>query len=157
DHPMHSEFISVGLGMIEELARTDRRGVAVGTTSVRTLESLYWFGVRASRGESLDELPQWYPYDHHSTAMSRKEAMGHLLDRLRSDGSDALTADTRIIIAPGYRYRVVDAMVTNFHQPKSTLLLLVSAFTGGDWRRMYDMAMERKFRFLSYGDACLLL
>ena len=76
---------------------------------------------------------------------------------LRKDGSDVLTADTRIIIAPGYRYRVVDAMVTNFHQPKSTLLLLVSAFNGGDWRRMYDLAMEREFRFLSYGDACLLL
>lgn len=156
-HPMHSEFISVGIGLIEELARTDRRVVAVGTTSVRTLESLYWLGVRASRGESLDELPQWYPYDGHPTAMSRKEAMGYLLDRLCKDGSDVLTADTRIIIAPGYRYRVVDAMVTNFHQPKSTLLLLVSAFTGGDWRRMYDLAMEREFRFLSYGDACLLL
>ncbi|PWB08721.1 S-adenosylmethionine tRNA ribosyltransferase, partial [Paramuribaculum intestinale] len=97
------------------------------------------------------------PYDGHPTAMSRNEAMGCLLDRLRKDGSDVLTADTRIIIAPGYRYRVVDAMVTNFHQPKSTLLLLVSAFTGGDWRRMYDLAMEREFRFLSYGDACLLL
>lgn len=156
-HPMHSEFISVGIGLIEELARTDRRVVAVGTTSVRTLESLYWLGVRASRGESLDELPQWYSYDGHPTAMSRKEAMGCLLDRLRKDGSDVLTADTRIIIAPGYRYRVVEAMVTNFHQPKSTLLLLVSAFTGGDWRRMYDLAMEREFRFLSYGDACLLL
>ena len=131
-HPMHSEFISVGRGLIKTLADTSRRVVAVGTTSVRTLESLYWLGVKASRGESLDELPQWYPYECGEPAMSRQEARG-------------------------YSYRVVDAMVTNFHQPKSTLLLLVSAFTGGDWRKMYEQAMADSFRFLSYGDACLLL
>ena len=156
-HPMHSEFISVGRGLIKTLADTSRRVVAVGTTSVRTLESLYWLGVKASRGESLDELPQWYPYECGEPAMSRQEAMGHLLDRMHRRDSDVLTADTRIIIAPGYSYRVVDAMVTNFHQPKSTLLLLVSAFTGGDWRKMYEQAMADSFRFLSYGDACLLL
>ncbi len=156
-HPMHSEFISVGRELIEALAETSRRVVAVGTTSVRTLESLYWLGVKASRGESLDELPQWYPYECGEPLMSRKEAMGHLLDIMYREGSDVFTADTRIIIAPGYKYRVVDAMVTNFHQPKSTLLLLVSAFTGGDWRKMYEQAMADSFRFLSYGDACLLL
>lgn len=156
-HPMHCEFISVGRGLIETLADTSRRVVAVGTTSVRTLESLYWFGVRASRGESTDGLPQWYPYECDTPEMSRQEAMCHLLDSMHRQDSDVLTADTRIIIAPGYSYRVVDAMVTNFHQPKSTLLLLVSAFTGGDWRGMYDHAMADGFRFLSYGDACLLL
>lgn len=154
DHPMHSEFIAVPRSLIEELANTDRPIVAVGTTSVRTLESLYHAGCMASAGLSIDEIPQWYPYDTAHPDLSRKEAFTALLGAF---SGPTFIAQTRIIIAPGYRYRVVRAMVTNFHQPQSTLLLLVSAFTGGDWKRMYTHALDGGYRFLSYGDACLLL
>ncbi len=154
DHSMHSEFIAVPRTLIEELAATDRYIVAVGTTSVRTLESLYHAGCMASKGMNIDEIPQWYPYEADHLELSRREALNALLGAF---SGDTFIAQTRIIIAPGYRYRVVDAMVTNFHQPQSTLLLLVSAFTGGDWRRMYAHALDTGYRFLSYGDACLLL
>ena len=111
------------------------------------------------RGKWDGEVPQWAPYEEGVDGgwPSVAEAMGALLCYLDSRGENTFVASTRIIIAPGYTYRVVKGMVTNFHQPRSTLLLLVSAFTGGDWRRMYDFAMDRSFRFLSYGDACLLL
>lgn len=155
-HGMHSEFISVGRDLIAELAATDRRVIAVGTTSVRTLESLYHLGRMVMAGLEPDEVPQWYPYDG-AEPVAASEALGALRDYLDERGLDRLTASTRIIIAPGYRYMVVRGMVTNFHQPQSTLLLLVSAFTGGDWRRMYDYALAEGFRFLSYGDAQLLL
>lgn len=111
------------------------------------------------RGESIDELPQWscYSDDDDSEDMpTRGEALAALAAELRKRGYDRLVAATRIIIAPGYKYRVVDNIITNFHQPCSTLLLLVSAFTGGDWRRMYMYALESGYRFLSYGDAMLL-
>lgn len=157
EHEMHSEFISVSRALIEELARGDKRVVAVGTTSVRTLESLYHLGcVYATTGE-VGELEQWYPYSAGHPDLSVGESMSALLRHLDATGTDRLMASTRIIIAPGYRYRIVKGMVTNFHQPKSTLLLLVSAFTGGDWRRMYDHAVAARYRFLSYGDAQLLL
>lgn len=155
DHGMHSEFISVQRELIAELAATDRPVVAVGTTSVRTLESLYHFGRMIAEGLEPDEVPQWYPYS--GKKLSAREALGYLLGYLDRHGLDRFTATTRIMIAPGYEYMVVKGMVTNFHQPQSTLLLLVSAFTRGDWRRMYDFALERGFRFLSYGDAQLLL
>ena len=155
DHPMHSEFIAVRRDVIARLA--DKTTVtAVGTTSVRTLESLYHLGCMASQGMQLDEVPQWYPYDPTHPDLSAEQAFQALLDYMDAHSLDQLTAATRIIIVPGYRFRVVDAMVTNFHQPQSTLLLLVSAFTGGDWRRMYDHALKSDYRFLSYGDAELL-
>lgn len=157
DHTMHSEFISVDTALIRELAEGRRRVIAVGTTSVRTLESLYHLGCMVSGGESPREVPQWYPYQPAHPDLSAAEALRALADYLESNGLERLVASTRIIIAPGYRYRVVSGMVTNFHQPKSTLLLLVSAFTGGDWRRMYDEALASDYRFLSYGDAQLLL
>lgn len=157
EHPMHSEFISVGLPLIEELARCDAKVIAVGTTSVRTLESLYHLGCMVDEGKEPDEVPQWYPYSSGHPGLSTKEALGALARYLRGKGMERLVASTRIIIAPGYKFKVVRGMVTNFHQPQSTLLLLVSAFTGGDWRRMYDFALENDFRFLSYGDAQLLL
>lgn len=157
EHPMHSEFISVGLSLIEELARCDARVIAVGTTSVRTLESLYHLGCIVDEGKEPDEVPQWYPYSSGHPELSTKESLGALARYLRGKGMERLVASTRIIIAPGYKFKVVRGMVTNFHQPQSTLLLLVSAFTGGDWRRMYDFALENDFRFLSYGDAQLLL
>jgi len=158
DHDMHSEWISVDRGLIAELASTGRRVIAVGTTSVRTLESLYHLGCRAARGLDPTVLGQWEPYEDTSEEMAPSEALGALAAWLDARGLTRLVASTRIIIAPGYRYRIVKGMVTNFHQPKSTLLLLVSAFTGGDWRKMYGHALaDPAYRFLSYGDACLLL
>lgn len=158
DHAMHSEFISVSRELIAELAETDRTVIAVGTTSVRTLESLYHLGCRAYAGEPVDELPQWYPYSASHPGLSRRDALNALLRHLDAIGSDRLIASTRVIIAPGYTYRIVNGIVTNFHQPHSTLLLLVSAFTGPGWREIYDFALaDPRYRFLSYGDACLLL
>lgn len=157
DHPMHSEFIAVRRELISELAAGERRVVAVGTTSVRTLESLYHLGCMAAEGKEPTHLPQWYPYEQGHLHLSAREALGALLSYMDRAGIDVLMASTRIIIAPGYRFEVVKGMVTNFHQPQSTLLLLVSAFTGGDWRRMYDHALASGYRFLSYGDAQLLL
>lgn len=157
DHRMHSEFIAVGRGLIAELAAGRRRVIAVGTTSVRTLESLYHAGVEMLRGRWTGEVPQWVPYADDEDTPTVAEALGAILSHLDATGQQTFVASTRIIIAPGYRYRIVSGMVTNFHQPKSTLLLLVSAFTGGDWRRAYDFALEHDFRFLSYGDACLFL
>lgn len=166
-HPMHAEFIAVSRAFIEELAEWTRPGdsrrpvIAVGTTSVRTLESLYHIGALMAAGRWDGEVPQWWPYDPEHPQIEAHEALEAIL---RSMEGDTLVADTRLIIAPGYRYRIVDGMVTNFHQPKSTLLLLVSAFiaqaTGdcGGWRRLYDHALaDEGYRFLSYGDACLLL
>lgn len=161
DHQMHSEFIAVPKTLIKELADTDRRVIAVGTTSVRTLESLYHAGKLIANGNWDGEVPQWAPYadttEEHSADISVSDALNAISAYLDNRGEDTFIASTRIIIAPGYRYRIVKGMVTNFHQPRSTLLLLVSAFTGGDWRPIYDYALANSFRFLSYGDACLLL
>ncbi len=157
EHTMHSEWIAVGRQLIAELAATDRKVIAVGTTSVRTLESLYHIGCLISEGKPAGEVPQWYPYAPGHPALSRKDAFGRILKYLDDNGLATLISATRIIIAPGYTYRVIDGMVTNFHQPRSTLLLLVSAFTGGDWRPIYDFALQHDYRFLSYGDGSLLL
>lgn len=162
-HPMHSEFIAVSRALIEELAVTSRRVIAVGTTSVRTLESLYHLGCMMSLGMDASCLPQWFPYDERHPSLTVSESMAYILNHLESTGEDTFIASTRLMIAPGYLYRVVKGMVTNFHQPRSTLLLLVSAFLnerGGDdceWRRVYDYALKGDYRFLSYGDACLFL
>ena len=166
-HPMHAEFIAVGRRLVEELAEWTKPGagrrpvIAVGTTSVRTLESLYHIGSLMAAGRWDGEVPQWWPYDQDHPQLAPHEALEAVLNNMEGD---TLVADTRLIIAPGYRYNIVDGMVTNFHQPKSTLLLLVSAFiaqAGGDgceWRRLYDHALaDPSYRFLSYGDACLLL
>ena len=157
EHTMHSEWIAVDRSLIAELAATDRKIIAVGTTSVRTLESLYHIGCLISEGQSPCEVPHWYPYTDSHPSLSRKEAFCRILRWLDDNHLNMLIAATRIIIAPGYSYRVVDGMVTNFHQPRSTLLLLVSAFTDGDWRPMYDFALSHDYRFLSYGDGSLLL
>ena len=157
EHQMHSEFIAVERSLIEELATTKRRVIAVGTTSVRTLESLYHIGCLISQGLFGGEVPQWYPYEESHPNLSIGESMRNILNYLDEKGIATLIASTRIIIAPGYSYRVVKGMVTNFHQPRSTLLLLVSAFVQGDWREIYDYALRNDFRFLSYGDACLFL
>lgn len=159
DHAMHSEFIVVSRDLIDELAEIsstdDKKIIAVGTTSVRTLESLYHIGCLISQGKWTGELPQWYPYDTSHPRLTTAEALKCLADWLRINDMPAMIASTRIIIAPGYDYRIVDGIVTNFHQPQSTLLLLVSAFIGPEWREAYDHALASGYRFLSYGDACL--
>lgn len=192
DHDMHSEFIAVARPLIEELATETRPVIAVGTTSVRTLESLYHLGCRLASGLSADCMPQWYPYDPSHPRLSVAGALRAILAHLDATGEDTFVASTRLMIAPGYDYRIVKGMVTNFHQPRSTLLLLVSAFLGQNkesghthscgkhtetgsqracgeqpatapnptagWRELYDFALaDPRYRFLSYGDACLLL
>ena len=159
DHAMHSEFIVVSRDLIDELrdiaANGSKKIIAVGTTSVRTLESLYHIGCLIYQDRWSGELPQWYPYDPAHPQLTTGEALTCLADWLRKHDMTALVASTRIIIAPGYDYHIVDGMITNFHQPQSTLLLLVSAFIGPEWRKVYDHALSSDYRFLSYGDACL--
>lgn len=156
EHLMHSEFISVDKSLIQELAVTNRDVVAVGTTSVRTLESLYHIGCLIYENKFNGEVPQWYPYDDSHPNLSVSKSLSHVLAFLEENNLDKLIASTRIIIAPGYEYRIVKGMITNFHQPRSTLLLLVSAFVEGNWKEMYNFALANNFRFLSYGDACLI-
>ncbi len=161
DHAMHTEFISVPRDLLAELATTTRPVIAVGTTSVRTLESLYYIGqiLDANPDATEEELrvTQWMPYTS-PCKISPQQALQNIVDYLdRHHASDYL-GSTQLMIAPGYTYRIVKGMITNFHQPQSTLLLLVAAFVGDDnWRRLYDYALDHDFRFLSYGDACLFL
>ncbi len=154
EHNMHSELIVVNRDLIQELA-DEKRVYAVGTTSVRTLESLYHIGCLIHQGEWNGEVPQWYPYSDNHPQLSVHDALTVLVKYLDDNGLDRIIASTRIIIAPGYRYRIVKGMVTNFHQPGSTLLLLVSAMIGDAWRDVYAHALDHGYRFLSYGDACL--
>ncbi|MBO5864780.1 MAG: S-adenosylmethionine:tRNA ribosyltransferase-isomerase [Bacteroidaceae bacterium] len=160
DHEMHEEYIEVQRGLLERLVTAGGAAVAVGTTSVRTLESLYFLGEKVFENPSIEEselcVGQWEPYNREHT-LSTIEALTALLQWLDVKGLDRVHSHTRIMIAPGYKFRIVKAIVTNFHQPKSTLLLLVSAFIGSDWRRVYDYALENGFRFLSYGDSSLLI
>ena len=160
DHEMHEEYIEVQRGLIERIIAAGGAAVAVGTTSVRTLESLYFLGEKVSENPAIEEselcVGQWEPYNREHT-LSTVEALTALLQWLDAKGLDRVHSHTRIMIAPGYTFRIVKAIVTNFHQPKSTLLLLVSAFIGGNWRKVYDFALENGFRFLSYGDSSLLV
>ena len=159
-HTMHTEFVSVRRGTIENLIRHQARAIAVGTTSVRTLESLYYMGCRLAdcpdATESELHISQWEPYQNQYT-LTPVEALQNILDWLERNHQEALQSSTQIMIAPGYDYKIVRMLVTNFHQPKSTLLLLVSAFVKGDWRRIYDYALHHDFRFLSYGDSSLII
>lgn len=159
DHAMHSELISVRREVVESLLNNiDRKVIAVGTTSVRTLESLYYVGLILSEGEQKEHLfvPQWIPYEREAK-LSKQEALKAILNYLDEVNSDVLIAHTAIIIAPGYEFKIVDHIITNFHQPKSTLLLLVSAFVKDEnWKKIYDHALSHDYRFLSYGDSSLL-
>lgn len=159
-HEMHTEYISVRKQTIEKLIQQHAEAIAVGTTSVRTLESLYYMGVYvATHPDATEEelhVCQWTPYEVPST-MPSVDALQHLKEWMDRHGLKTLHSSTQIIIAPGYEYRIVKMLVTNFHQPQSTLLLLVSAFLHGDWRKVYDYALAHDFRFLSYGDSCLLI
>ena len=161
-HEMHREFISVRRSTIENIIAHGGKVTAVGTTSVRTLESLYYIGCNIMSHpdiedeEALSISDQWTPYDTPQE-VDTVEALQAIVGWMNRQGISTLHTSTKIIIAPGYRYHVVEKLITNFHQPQSTLLLLVSAFIGEDWRRVYDYALDNDFRFLSYGDSSLLI
>ena len=159
-HEMHTEHISVSRQTIEKLIEHDCDVTAIGTTSVRTLESLYYIGVTAAKNPDASEeelhVPQWAPYSSDS-AVSVLDSLRNILAYMDRHSLNVLRTSTQIIIAPGYEYKIVRRIVTNFHQPKSTLLLLVSAFVGDGWRRIYDYALTHDFRFLSYGDSSIFI
>lgn len=159
-HEMHTEYISVNKRTIQKLIAHGGQTIAVGTTSVRTLESLYYIGILLSQNPDANQeelhIKQWMPYEN-TLMLSAVESLQHILDYMDRHSLDALHTSTQIIIAPGYEYKIVKKIVTNFHQPQSTLLLLVSAFVKGDWRKIYDYALAHDFRFLSYGDSSLLI
>ena len=180
DHEMHTEFFSVRRETIEKLIRHQGQAIAVGTTSVRTLESLYYMGLKVMANPDIEEeqlhVRQWEPYEAPPTAPEGASlpsrtfvspsgdergagaaVLQALLDWMDRHELNVLHSSTQIIIAPGYDYKIVKMLVTNFHQPQSTLLLLVSAFVKGDWRSIYDYALAHDFRFLSYGDSSLLI
>ena len=160
-HEMHTEFISVRRSSIERIQQNLGKIIAVGTTSVRTLESLYYIGIELEKNPNAtsEELvvKQWMPYEEENNRLSAAKALQNILDYLDRRGADKLVTATQIIIAPGYTFKIVRGIITNFHQPKSTLLLLISAFVKGNWRPIYDYALNHDFRFLSYGDSSLLL
>ncbi|OGX82344.1 S-adenosylmethionine:tRNA ribosyltransferase-isomerase [Hymenobacter glacialis] len=170
DHPMHTEPIIVTAALLRQLlSHRPQPVLAVGTTSLRTLESLYWLGVgllkpaTVAAGEVAGQpellVTQWQPYDMAAAAdnISAEVALEALLKHLEANGTDTLQASTRLLIAPGYRFRLIDGLITNFHQPESTLLLLVAALLGPGWRTVYYHALTHEYRFLSYGDSSLLL
>ena len=162
-HEMHTEYISVNRSTLEKLVAHEGKAIAVGTTSVRTLESLYHIGVTLLHNPNATEedlhVKQWQPYETalETAATPAVDALQAIIAYLDRHHMETLHSSTQIIIAPGYEYRIVKAMVTNFHQPQSTLLLLVSAFLHGDWRKIYDYALAHDLRFLSYGDSSLLI
>ena len=156
DHEMHTEHFVVEASVVKEILKKKEKLVAVGTTSVRTIESLYWLGVRLLEETDIREgISQWDPYnlpDDHSPA----EALNALLRYMSENNLTYFNSKTAIIIVPGYRFRLVKTLITNFHQPKSTLLLLIGAFIGDNWKKVYDYALKNDFRFLSYGDSSIL-
>jgi S-adenosylmethionine:tRNA ribosyltransferase-isomerase len=158
-HIMHSEKVSVKLEVIKDLAGNMKKSVfAIGTTSVRTLESLYWLGIKiiVDGDRRHPEIHQWDAYNSiYDRNIPCSEAMSALANYVEKTGNKTYTGDTALMIVPGYRFRIVEGMVTNFHMPQSTLLLLITAFIGESWKTVYQYALEHDFRFLSYGDACL--
>ena len=160
EHEMHVEPVHVTADNLRRLIAHDGRPiVAVGTTTVRTLESLFWFGVQLRKNADLPimHVNQWDPYTLNADKMTYVDAYRNILFWMERNNTDLLDGETQLMIAPGYRYRVINGLVTNFHQPKSTLLLLVSALIGDRWRECYRYALDHGFRFLSYGDSCLFL
>lgn len=160
EHEMHVEKIEISRSNIEcILNHLGHTVIPVGTTTVRTIESVYWFGVKLSRNAKLDAMHvmQWDPYELESLSVSTEHAYQNVLQWMDEQGIDQLEGDTQLMIAPGYIYHVISGLITNFHQPKSTLLLLVSALVGDAWKECYRYALDHEFRFLSYGDSCLFL
>lgn len=165
-HRMHTEYIVVHHHTLDKLLQHECQAIAVGTTSVRTLESLYYMGVYLINHPEASEddlhVNQWDPYELSAdgglvNGITPCQAIQAIVDYLDRNGLEALHSSTQIIIAPGYQYKIVKMLITNFHQPQSTLLLLVSAFLHGDWKKVYDYALAHDFRFLSYGDSSLLI
>lgn len=158
-HTMHHEQVLIPKNFIEKLLTHSGKTIVVGTTSMRSLESLYWLGLKLEKGEILTKIPtvkQWEPYENEGTISSQK-ALGNILSFMKENGLEILRFFTQIIIVPGYHFKIVKGLITNFHQPQSTLLLLIGAFLGDDWKRIYRFALENDFRFLSYGDSNLYL
>lgn len=158
DHFMHTEHFFINSETIKQLLEYQGRIVAVGTTTVRALESLYWLGIKASQTDTFQNnlgLGQWEPYSFE-TRLTAKESFTALYDLMVRNNLTVLQAFTRFMIIPGYKFRTIDGIITNFHQPKSSLLLLISAWTGPEWKKIYKFAIENNFRFLSYGDTSLL-
>ena len=160
-HDMHSEHFYIRRDFLNQLLQHSGKKIAVGTTSVRTLESLYWLGAQAINNPEIIidglKVSQWEAYQQSENNFQDKEAINALIGLLDKHQTDFLSASTQIIIAPGYRFRIVDGMITNFHQPQSTLLLLISAYLRDDWRTIYEHALATNYRFLSYGDSNLYL
>jgi len=158
DHEMHTEQLVVSIDTLKHLYRKmDDKVIAVGTTSLRTLESLYWIAVKLEKIKDGFFVKQWDPYQIAENELSGKEAIGILINYLERNQLKYLKGQTQLIIAPGYQFKVISGLITNFHQPKSTLLLLVAAIIGDNWKTVYDFALQNNFRFLSYGDSCLFL
>lgn len=159
-HEMHAEWLEVDIATLQTLIAHLQKGiVAVGTTSARTLESLYWIGAKMHTGKPVDlhgiAVTQWEPYEP-DIAITTEQALQAIINWLQATGQKKLVTRTQIIIAPGYKFKLIKGLVTNFHQPQSTLLLLVSALIGSNWRKVYEYALQHSYRFLSYGDGCLL-
>lgn len=159
EHEMHVEPVHITADNLRRIiAHQGKPLIAVGTTTVRTLESLYWFGVQLQANPQLERMHinQWDPYIL-DTSLPYTDAYANILRWMESQNTDYLDGETQLMIAPGYRYRIINGLVTNFHQPQSTLLLLVSALIGEQWKACYRYALDHEFRFLSYGDSCLFL
>ena len=160
NHEMHIEKVEVSRqNIIHLLEYVSKTIIPVGTTSVRTLESVYWFGVKLGIDATIEQMhiSQWEPYELADYALPAEDALHNVLDFMDRNAIDTLYGDTQLMIAPGYKYRLIKGIITNFHQPKSTLLLLVSALIGDKWKEGYNYALQHDFRFLSYGDSCLFM
>jgi S-adenosylmethionine:tRNA ribosyltransferase-isomerase len=159
DHEMHSENFFVTRKTIELLRKSQGNIISVGTTSLRTLESIFWIGIRILKKPAIISdrfvISQWEPYSA-DTNVSADDALHAVSDYMRKHNILLLNGSTKLIIVPGYKFRMIHGLITNFHQPRSTLLLLVSAWVGNDWKKIYDYALDNNFRFLSYGDSSLL-
>jgi S-adenosylmethionine:tRNA ribosyltransferase-isomerase len=160
-HEMHSEHLYISRDFLKKLIYHSGKKIAVGTTSVRTLESLYWLGLQALNNPEINpddlKITQWEAYQEKDCSIEANTALEALIKLLDRNQTDYLSASTQIIIAPGYQFRIVDGLITNFHQPQSTLLLLISAYLGEEWRTIYNHALANNYRFLSYGDSNLYL
>lgn len=157
EHVMHAEFVDVSKETISYLAETNNNIIAVGTTTLRTIESLYWLGLKIRKSpvnSTAIELLQWDAYQLNNENMSKKEALQFLLQWMEEKQLEQLIFKTQLMIVPGYRFQIIQGLITNFHQPKSTLLLIIAAITGDDWKNIYQHAIENNYRFLSYGDGC---
>ncbi|MEO6329048.1 MAG: S-adenosylmethionine:tRNA ribosyltransferase-isomerase [Ginsengibacter sp.] len=163
DHQMHAEYMEITITIIENiLSNPERNIIAAGTTSARTLESIYWMGVKTFLRPDIDEedlsIKQWevYEFPLAQQSVDIKTALQSLINRIKKNSKEKLFIKTQIIITPGYQFRIIKALITNFHQPGSTLLLLIAAAAGDNWKKIYDYALENDFRFLSYGDGCII-